>query len=111
MKIRELNEAISKALNEEVKPIKAIKPTAEQTKFSKKSIKEGTGIEESVKDKKAMKEDEYSDAAKAELELFILEEINPIYDTLTKLRSLLRDADEDGIADSLDTVIDFIDKY
>ena len=58
-----------------------------------------------------MKEDKYRDAAKEELELFILEEINPIYDTLTKLRSLLRDADEDDIADSLDTVIDFIDKY
>ena len=157
MKIRELNEAIVKALKEELKPIKAIKPTKEQQEFLdyiKDQIKNEVGIsygeyadledlqpqivylgdielaqyagideevwnisniDESLKpsktDKKVMKEDEYSDAAKEELELFILEEINPIYDTLTKLRSLLRDADEDGIADSLDTVIDFIDKY
>ena len=33
MKIRELNEAISRALNEKIKPIKAIKPTAEQKEF------------------------------------------------------------------------------
>ena len=74
-----------------------------------------SGIDEAAEtvksEKKTMKEDKYRDAAKEELELFILEEINPIYDTLTKLRSLLRDADEDDIADSLDTVIDFIDKY
>lgn len=39
MKIRELNEAISKALNEKIKPIKAIKPTAEQKEFLDKIAK------------------------------------------------------------------------
>ena len=47
MKIRELNEAIVKALKEELKPIKAIKPTKEQQEFLdyiKDQIKNEVGI-------------------------------------------------------------------